>query len=129
MAPGKGDAAMRFIKGKVSLARIARPGRLLKTGWCTFRTKPDTTYFDVDGIEASLTNLLSNAMDAVILRGEKDGRVILHTRDEDGDLIFEVEDNGCGMDWEVKQRIFTTFFTTKGGEGTGLGLLTTRKIV
>jgi signal transduction histidine kinase len=33
------------------------------------------------------------------------------------------------MDYEVKNKIFTTFFTTKGAGGTGLGLLTTRKIV
>jgi signal transduction histidine kinase len=44
-------------------------------------------------------------------------------------LIFEVSDNGMGMDYNIKQKLFTTFFTTKGGGGTGLGLLTTRKIV
>ncbi len=33
------------------------------------------------------------------------------------------------MDHEVKKKVFTTFFTTKGLGGTGLGLLTTRKIV
>lgn len=84
---------------------------------------------DPEGLEASLTNLLSNGIDAVILRGNTDAQVVLRTRDEDGSLLFEVEDNGCGMDWEIKQKIFTTFFTTKGGEGTGLGLLTTRKII
>jgi CheY-like chemotaxis protein len=33
------------------------------------------------------------------------------------------------MDWDVKGKVFTTFFTTKGGKGTELGLLTTQKIV
>jgi signal transduction histidine kinase len=33
------------------------------------------------------------------------------------------------MDAEVKKKAFTSFFTTKGSGGTGLGLLTTRKIV
>ena len=33
------------------------------------------------------------------------------------------------MDPDLKDRVFTTFFTTKGNKGTGLGLLTTRKIV
>ena len=84
---------------------------------------------DPRGMETVLTNLVSNGIDAVMMREEPGGSVILRTREEDGDLIFEVEDNGCGMDWEVKGKIFTTFFTTKGGQGTGLGLLTTRKIV
>ena len=38
-------------------------------------------------------------------------------------------DTGCGMDYEVKRKVFTTFFSTKGLGGTGLGLLVTRKIV
>jgi PAS domain S-box-containing protein len=84
---------------------------------------------DTEGIETSLTNLISNAIDAAAMREQRGGTVLLRTREEAGDLIFEVTDNGCGMDWEVKGKVFTTFFTTKGGKGTGLGLLTTRKIV
>ena len=84
---------------------------------------------DPSGIETSLTNLVSNGIDAVMMREESGGRVVVRTREEDDDLLFEVIDDGCGMDWEVKGKIFTTFFTTKGGQGTGLGLLTTRKII
>ena len=43
--------------------------------------------------------------------------------------MIEVEDEGCGMDQEVRQLAFTNFFTTKGSGGTGLGLLLTRKIM
>ncbi|MFC1706063.1 PAS domain-containing protein [Planctomycetota bacterium] len=84
---------------------------------------------DPDGMQACLTNLVSNAMDAALTRDEPGGRVYVRTVDENDSLLFEVSDNGCGMDFEVRQKCFTTFFTTKGGQGTGLGLLTTRKIV
>jgi PAS domain S-box-containing protein len=84
---------------------------------------------DRDGLEACLTNLVSNAIDAAMTRDDSGAQVIVRTREEGEALIFEVEDNGCGMDWEVRQKVFTTFFTTKSDRGTGLGLLTTRKIV
>jgi PAS domain S-box-containing protein len=84
---------------------------------------------DPGGIETCLTNLVSNGIDAAVLREEPGGMVTVRTREERGGLVFEVADNGCGMDQEIKSQVFTTFFTTKGGKGTGLGLLTTRKIV
>jgi signal transduction histidine kinase len=84
---------------------------------------------DPGAMETCLTNLISNAVDASAIRRGGGGRVVLRTREESGDLTFEVNDNGCGMDSEVKGKVFTTFFTTKGGKGTGLGLLTTSKIV
>jgi signal transduction histidine kinase len=84
---------------------------------------------DPSGMETCLTNLVSNGIDAVTTLGHPSGRVVVRTREEGDDLVFEVADNGCGIDQEVKAKVFTTFFTTKGGKGTGLGLLTTRKIV
>ena len=84
---------------------------------------------DPDGIHTCLTNLVSNAIDACLMGEQKGSEVMISVRDDRGRLIFEVVDNGAGMDYEIKRKIFTTFFTTKGGEGTGLGLLTSRKIV
>jgi signal transduction histidine kinase len=40
-----------------------------------------------------------------------------------------VSDNGCGMNSKIKQNIFKRFFSTKGSEGTGIGLMITKKII
>ncbi len=84
---------------------------------------------DSDGIHTCLTNLVSNAIDACLMGEQKGSEVVVRLTDAGGKLIYEVVDNGSGIDYEIKKKIFTTFFTTKGGGGTGLGLLTTRKIV
>jgi PAS domain S-box-containing protein len=64
-------------------------------------------------------NLLVNALDAVAARGQ----VSVSTWRENGEVIAQVSDDGCGMTPEVLERIFDPFFTTKRvGEGTGLGL-------
>lgn len=84
---------------------------------------------DAEGIHTALANLVSNAVDACQM-SQKPGRtVLLRTFEDRGTLGFEVADDGSGMDYEAKQKVFTTFFTTKGEGGTGLGLLMTRKIV
>ncbi len=72
------------------------------------------------------TNLLDNAVDA--MHGE--GLIWVRTRQEDGQLVVEIADNGPGVPPEIQTRIFEPFFTTKGvGEGTGLGLDTVYRIV
>jgi PAS domain S-box-containing protein len=86
---------------------------------------------DADGIHTCLANLVSNALDAC-RASDKDRAyaVTLTSREADGVLIYEVSDNGRGMDYEVSRKVFARFFTTKGSHrGVGLGLLTTRKIV
>jgi signal transduction histidine kinase len=41
---------------------------------------------------------------------------------------FEVEDNGIGMERETQEKVFSLFFSSKGNEGTGLGLFVANKI-
>ena len=84
---------------------------------------------DPRGIHTCLTNLVSNAIDACKNSKKEDTTVTITSSFENGNLVYQVKDNGGGMDSDVKKKIFSTFFTTKGGKGTGLGLLTTRKIV
>jgi signal transduction histidine kinase len=85
---------------------------------------------DAEGIHVCLTNLVANAIDACMMSTKTDRHVVVSTREQDSVLTFEVTDDGCGMDYEIKNKVFTNFFSTKATDkGTGLGLLTTRKIV
>lgn len=77
---------------------------------------------DGDQIKQMLINLIVNAFDAV---DGKDGQVHVRTwlREEDGQVVIQVSDNGAGIAPEHVDKLFTPFFTTKElGKGTGLGL-------
>jgi PAS domain S-box-containing protein len=84
---------------------------------------------DFESMHECLTNLVGNAIDACQMSDENSRYVTVRTFEEYSTIIYEVADNGCGMDYEVKRKVFTTFFTTKGLGGSGLGLLMTKKIV
>ena len=78
---------------------------------------------DGSAVNQVLLNLLTNALDAVEGRPEGERRVRVAVREEDGDVVVEVEDSGPGVPPELRSRIFEPFFTTKDvGQGTGLGL-------
>jgi PAS domain S-box-containing protein len=92
---------------------------------------PSAIAFEVDvrAVEAMLTNLVNNALDAC--RADPSGelhRVRVGVRDAPDEVMFEVADNGIGMDRETRERAFTPFFSSKGGKGTGLGLYIAHRI-
>ena len=97
-----------------------------------FDTNLGEIRLDSKGIHRCLLNLVSNAFDACLTdeSEDKNYKVTVTTRPEGEDMFaFDVTDNGCGMDNDVKQQLFTSFFSTKGSKGTGLGLLVTQKSV
>jgi signal transduction histidine kinase/ActR/RegA family two-component response regulator len=68
-------------------------------------------------------NLLVNAAHALADLHPRRNRLYVRSRDEAGQVIVEIEDNGPGIPAEIMPRIFESFFTTKPPEiGTGLGL-------
>ena len=72
------------------------------------------------------TNVIDNALGA--MKGE--GTLTLRTWGQNDQVRVEIGDTGPGIPADIKQRIFEPFFTTKPvGEGTGLGLDISWKIV
>ncbi len=83
---------------------------------------PDLLMLDGGGLQDSLLNLILNAKDAV---GAGSGRITV-TAEAVGDTWVElaVSDTGTGFSDEALSHALDPFFSTKGGEGSGLGLAT-----
>lgn len=63
-------------------------------------------------------NIINNAIDAM-----PEGGCLSFRTWEDGNSVYvSISDNGIGMTEEVQSKIFDLFFTTKGMEGSGLGM-------
>jgi PAS domain S-box-containing protein len=135
---------LEFAKGRQPRARMIRPNDVARKVVGRYRERAARSGvelrldleelgeapMDEEGLHTCLTNLLLNAIDACVMSTKEARHVVLSSRERNGALTFEVTDDGCGMDYDIKQRVFTNFFSTKAsGKGTGLGLLTTRKIV
>ena len=72
-------------------------------------------------------NLLKNAAEALDGRG---GSVCVRAREEKGEIVVRVQDDGPGIAADLRSRLFEPFFSTKeSGKGTGLGLAISRRIV
>jgi PAS domain S-box-containing protein len=93
---------------------------------------PDAGKFagDAMAVRAMLMNIVENSLDACRADRHKDRHLVrVDVHREPPWMIFEVEDNGIGMDRETREKVFSLFFTSKGIKGTGLGLFIANKII
>ena len=91
---------------------------------------PDTLRVraDTNRLEQVLLNLFTNALDAMASTPDK--QLTVSARVDDERVIVQVADSGEGMPEANLVRLFEPFFTTKpAGQGLGLGLVISSKIV
>jgi len=91
----------------------------------------DAGEFDADpkAMRAMLVNLLENSIDACRVDKSKAEHSVNFSITGNGEKVFfRVDDNGIGMDRDTREKAFSLFFSSKGGEGTGLGLFIANKI-
>ncbi len=79
-------------------------------------------------LEQVLLNLIRNGMEAMAETQENDRMLRIDCQLDATELRVSVTDNGCGIAPEVRDRLFTAFFTTKP-EGMGVGLSICRSII
>nr|WP_255216488.1 ATP-binding protein [Pseudenhygromyxa sp. WMMC2535] len=113
-----------LVDEAVRIARLARRERSVEVGVeC-----PTGLEIEVDGQQLIqvLVNLLTNAIDA----SPEGERVELRCTPTQDGAQLEVLDRGGGIEAELAERVFEPFFTTKtAGEGTGLGLAVSHRII
>ena len=90
----------------------------------TEKVKKKRIIGDVNSLVQIINNLIQNAIQSYginnEIKGEKEIDFTIEEREKD--IVFTIQDYGCGMNEETKSKLFKEMITTKGKNGTGLGL-------
>jgi PAS domain S-box-containing protein len=95
----------------------------------TIESAADSLEADPRALKSLLVNLIDNSIDACRLDRAKEAHTVsVKVAGSSESVIFEVADNGIGMERDVREKAFSLFFSSKGAGGTGLGLFIANKI-
>lgn len=149
IAGRRAQGLARFVEGYRSLARLPPPrlaplsvrslmsqsARLFRSRWPepevgldVVSPTPDIiVQADEDLLVHAVGNLLSNAAQAALANAARPARVTFEAQPHRGGVRLGVRDSGCGIPADMRDSVFTPFFTTKPG-GTGVGLSFARQV-
>jgi len=110
-----------------TVENMGLPGGVVELEWSE---DMPPAYVDARQVEQVFNNLIKNAWEAMV--DSPDPKICVHGRRDDDPsfVLVTVQDNGPGIPKELQEKIWVSFFTTKGGKGgTGLGLSSVMQIV
>jgi signal transduction histidine kinase len=88
--------------------------------------------FEADpvALRSAFVNILENAIEACLEdKAGKTHRIVFNVRGDETQIELEIWDNGVGMTEETRKNLFNLFFSSKGDQGTGLGLFIASKTI
>ena len=112
-----------------TVANMGLPDGVIEMGWAD---DMPLAHVDARQVEQVFNNLIKNAWEALTMAKVSAPKIyIVGARDHDPNFVsVMVKDNGPGIPAEIQEKIWVSFFTTKGGKGgTGLGLSAVIQIV
>lgn len=84
----------------------------------------------IEGYGGQLNQVFMNILDNASYAIKESGDIWITIKQLESSVVLEFKDSGIGMDAETTNRIFDPFFTTKPpGEGTGLGMAISYKVI
>ncbi len=109
------------------------PAALKNDVQCDVFLPQDPGVIEVDSMwmESALVNFMENAVEACACDRDKSIHQVSLTMtiEPENFVCFRIQDNGIGMDQETREKMFTLFFTSKGSQGTGLGLFIAHRVI
>jgi C4-dicarboxylate-specific signal transduction histidine kinase len=79
-----------------------------------------------------ILNIINNALEACNEKSAKTGlqpNIKIDIRENEKDSIIEIADNGGGIPPHIMEKLFTPYTTSKGEDGTGIGLTLAKTII
>ncbi|MCV6608834.1 MAG: response regulator [Campylobacterales bacterium] len=80
-------------------------------------------------LEQVMLNIINNGKEALVERKVEEPVIEIKSFQDDRCYIITIEDNGGGIPDSIIEKVFDSYFTTKGDEGTGIGLNLAKLIV
>lgn len=98
----------------------------------TIRIDQDKDRIEIDrtSLQTALVNILENGVEACASdKSSRTHTLVFNARADDKTITMTIQDTGRGMDQTTMKNIFTIFFSSKGQNGTGLGLYIASRII
>ncbi|MBF0592280.1 MAG: HAMP domain-containing protein [Nitrospirae bacterium] len=131
----------QLLKANINIAMVCKYGAVSKPSEeryseiCT--CEPELMCYGYPNeFKQVIINIFGNSRDAIVknrqryaMDAKESGEILVALSKIDNHAILEIKDNGGGISEDIIDKIFDSYYTTKGDEGTGMGLYMSKIII